>query len=166
MIINLKLTHIHLLGILLFVIISANFGYAIYEGVENLGPPYYPPPKSETDRTIGTLSSQSQKDTVINHYTTSNEKSEDYLKCKRHLMKFMLDNPSCRKTIAEEASKPKSKINSERVADTSIEEQIRKLKPPHPKDLYILKSKIVPPVYLNALNILIHQVFVIKNETT
>ena len=143
MIINLKLTHIHLLGILLFVIIGANFGYAVYEGVENLV-------DSAEDRTVGTLSTQAQKDTVIKHYANSNENSADYLKCKKHLMTYMLNNPSCRKTIAEEASKPnkqqKPKINSERVAQNSIEEQIRKLKKPTPEDLYILKSKIVPPV--------------------
>ena len=143
MIINLKLTHIHLLGILLFVIIGANFGYAVYEGVENLV-------DSAEDRTVGTLSTQAQKDTVVKHYANSNENSADYLKCKKHLMTYMLNNPSCRKTIAEEASKPnkqqKPKINSERVAQNSIEEQIRKLKKPTPEDLYILKSKIVPPV--------------------
>ena len=39
----------------------------------------------------------------------------------------------------------KKPINHERVAGESIEEQIRRLKP-KPEDLYILKSKIVPPV--------------------
>lgn len=139
MYINLKLTHLHLLGILLFIIISANFGFAVYEGVENLV-------DQSKDRTVGTLSSQKQKDTVIQHYANSNEKSDDFLKCKKHLMNYMLENPSCRKVIAEEASShEKPKINSERVAGESIEEQIRRLKP-KPEDLYILKSKIVPPV--------------------
>tara|TARA_Y100000748_G_C15496432_1_gene488356 strand:+ start:1391 stop:2107 length:717 start_codon:yes stop_codon:yes gene_type:complete len=139
MYINLKLTHLHLLGILLFIIISANFGFAVYEGVENLV-------DQSKDRTVGTLSSQKQKDTVIQHYANSNEKSDDFLTCKKHLMNYMLENPSCRKVIAEEASShEKPKINSERVAGESIEEQIRRLKP-KPEDLYILKSKIVPPV--------------------
>ena len=140
MYINLKLTHLHLLGILLFIIISANFGFAVYEGVENLV-------DQSNDRTVGTLSTQKQKDTVIQHYANSNEHSDDFLKCKKHLMNYMLENPSCRKVIAEEASMPHQKkpINSERVAGDSIEEQIRRLKP-KPEDLYILKSKIVPPV--------------------
>ena len=54
MYINLKLTHLHLLGILLFIIISANFGFAVYEGVENLV-------DNSKDRTVGTLSTQKQK---------------------------------------------------------------------------------------------------------
>lgn len=141
MLINLKLTHIHLLGLLLFVIISANFGFAVYEGVENLV-------DSSNDRTIGTMSAQKQKDTVLQHYAGSNENSEDFLTCKKHLMTYMLDNPSCRKIIAEEAAVPPSQkppINNERVSGASVEEQIRRLKP-NPEDLYILKSKIVPPV--------------------
>ena len=92
MYINLKLTHLHLLGILLFMIISANFGYTLYEGVENLV-------DSSNDRTVGTLSAQKQKDTVIQHYANSNEHSDDFLKCKQHLMEYMLENPSCKKLL-------------------------------------------------------------------
>lgn len=154
-----KLTRSHLFFILLITIMSVAFLPDLIEGLEN-------------------LSSGDRKHTINEYYKSGGE--NDVRRCKKTLMTYLLDNPSCRKLAingsitggqnpfpatkgngqyqsganagGKHLGQPQQQgqnnmpINNERVNGGSLESQQRLPFSVEDNDLYILKTKIVPPV--------------------